>query len=82
MEAVRTTPIKKPVATKRPAVTATTPAVKVFLIGMMGAGKSFWGEKLKKKFKLAAYDLDGLIEAMEEKSVTEIFEEEGEEAFR
>ena len=54
---------------------------KVFLIGMMGSGKSYWAEKLKKKLKVPAYDLDALIEMMEEKSVKEIFEEDGEDYF-
>jgi shikimate kinase len=56
--------------------------IRIFLIGMMGSGKSYWAEKLKKKFKIPAYDLDALIEMMEEKTVAEIFEEDGEEYFR
>jgi shikimate kinase len=40
------------------------------------------GEKLKWKLKIPAYDLDALIEMMEEKTVAEIFEEDGEEYFR
>lgn len=55
---------------------------KIFLLGMMGSGKSFWAEKLKKKLKVPAYDLDSLIEMMEERSIKEIFEEDGEEYFR
>ena len=49
---------------------------------MMGSGKSYWAEKLKKKLKVPAYDLDALVEMMEEKTVAEIFEEDGEEYFR
>jgi len=49
---------------------------------MMGSGKSFWAEKLKKKLKVPAYDLDALVEMMEEKSIQEIFSEDGEEYFR
>jgi shikimate kinase len=56
--------------------------MKLFLIGMMGSGKTYWAEKLKKKLKIPAYDLDALIEMMEEKTVAEIFEEDGEEYFR
>lgn len=56
--------------------------MKIFLIGMMGSGKSYWAEKLKKKLRIPAYDLDALIEMMEEKTVAEIFEEDGEEYFR
>ncbi|WP_018611988.1 shikimate kinase [Segetibacter koreensis] len=55
---------------------------KIFLIGMMGSGKSYWAEKLKKRLKIPAYDLDVLVEMMEERTVSEIFEEDGEEYFR
>ena len=55
---------------------------KIFLIGMMGSGKTFWAQKLKKKLQIPAYDLDALVEMMEEKTVAEIFEEDGEEYFR
>ena len=56
--------------------------MKIFLIGMMGSGKSFCSKKLAKKLKIAAYDLDKLIEMTEDISIAEIFEEEGEEYFR
>lgn len=55
---------------------------KIFLIGMMGSGKSYWAEKLKKKLAILAYDLDALVEMMEERTIAEIFEEDGEEYFR
>ncbi len=55
---------------------------RIFLIGMMGTGKSYWAEKLKKKLKVAAYDLDNLVEIMEERSIAEIFEQSGEDYFR
>jgi len=61
--------------------TASSP-LKIFLIGMMGSGKTYWAEKLKKKLKIPAYDLDNLVEMMEEKTIAEIFEEKGEEYFR
>ncbi|MDB5192191.1 MAG: shikimate kinase [Segetibacter sp.] len=82
MEALSNTPVKKAAVSKIPANASIAPGLKVFLIGMMGAGKSYWGERLKKKLKMQAFDLDSVIEAMEEKSVAEIFEEDGEEAFR
>ncbi len=56
--------------------------MKLFLIGMPGAGKTHAAEFLKKKLKIPAYDLDALVEMMEEKTITEIFEEGGEETFR
>jgi shikimate kinase len=55
---------------------------KIFLVGMMGAGKSYWAKWLSKKFKTGGYDLDFLIESNEEKTIAEIFAEDGEEYFR
>jgi shikimate kinase len=57
-------------------------AEKIFLIGMMGSGKSYWTKKIAKWIKSAGYDLDDLIEMNEEKSISEIFNEDGEEHFR
>lgn len=57
-------------------------AEKVFLIGMMGAGKSYWTKKISKWIKSAGYDLDSLIEMNEEKTIAEIFTEDGEDYFR
>jgi shikimate kinase len=75
---------KKPAkeTTKNSAQGDSPAQYKIFLIGMMGSGKSFWAEKLKKKLKVPAYDLDALVEMMEEKSIQEIFAEDGEEYFR
>ena len=56
--------------------------MKLFLIGIMGTGKSFWCKKLSKKLKVGGYDLDFLIESHEEKSIAEIFAEDGEDYFR
>lgn len=55
---------------------------KIFLIGMMGAGKSHWTKKLSKKLKCGGYDLDNLVEINEEKTIAEMFEQDGEEYFR
>jgi shikimate kinase len=57
-------------------------AEKIFLIGMMGSGKSYWSKKIAKWIKSAGYDLDDLIEMNEEKTISEIFDEDGEEHFR
>lgn len=57
-------------------------AEKIFLIGMMGSGKSFWAKKISKWIKSGGYDLDDLIEMNEEKTIAEIFNEDGEEYFR
>ncbi len=56
--------------------------MKLFLIGMMGTGKTYWAKKLSKKLKTGGYDLDFLIESHEEKTISEIFAEDGEEYFR
>jgi shikimate kinase len=57
-------------------------AEKIFLVGMMGSGKSYWTKKMAKWIKSAGYDLDDLIEMNEEKTISEIFSEDGEEHFR
>jgi shikimate kinase len=56
--------------------------MKLFLLGMMGTGKSHWTKKLSKKLKTGGYDLDYLIESHEEKTIAEIFAEDGEAYFR
>ena len=56
--------------------------MKIFLIGMMGTGKSYWTKKLSKKLKTGGYDLDFLIESHEEKTIAEIFAEDDEPYFR
>lgn len=57
-------------------------AEKIFLVGMMGSGKSYWTKKMAKWIKSAGYDLDDLIEMNEERTIAEIFSEDGEEQFR
>lgn len=57
-------------------------AEKIFLIGMMGSGKSYWAKKIAKWNKCVGYDLDDLIEMNEEKTIPEIFSEDGEDDFR
>jgi shikimate kinase len=56
--------------------------MKIFLIGMMGSGKNYWMNKLSGKLKLQKYDLDHLIEGVEDRSIQQIFNESGEEHFR
>ncbi len=48
----------------------------------MGSGKTYWAEKLKKKHKIPAYDLDNLVEIMDERTIAEIYKEDGEDYFR
>lgn len=56
--------------------------MRIYLIGFMGAGKTHWGKVLSKKLGIPFFDLDDLIETDESKSVTEIFDQDGEEYFR
>ena len=56
--------------------------VKIFLIGFMGSGKTYWGRKLSEKLGLPFFDLDEQIETHEAKPISQIFAEEGEEYFR
>ncbi len=48
----------------------------------MGSGKSYWTKQLAKKYKSGGYDLDYLIEVKEEKTIAELFTEDGEAYFR
>jgi shikimate kinase len=57
-------------------------ADRIFLIGMMGSGKSHWLKQMAKWNKSVGYDLDALIEMNEEKTIAEIFNEDGEAYFR
>lgn len=54
----------------------------LYLIGMMGAGKTTVGRKLANRIGYRFLDTDLLIEQSAGKSIPEIFESEGEAAFR
>ena len=54
----------------------------VILTGFMGSGKSTIGRMLAKELNTYFLDTDNLIENFENKNIKEIFEKEGEEAFR
>lgn len=60
-------------------LTVTKPIV---LVGMMGAGKTSVGRHLAQKLGLPFVDADSEIEAAAQATITEIFEREGEAAFR
>ena len=55
---------------------------RIILIGYMGAGKTTVGKALAKELGIPFYDLDWYIENRMRKSVSQIFAERGEEAFR
>ena len=54
----------------------------IFLIGMMGSGKSQTGPNLAKMLDYAFVDTDEVIEKASKQSISTIFEKEGEAAFR
>jgi shikimate kinase len=55
---------------------------KIFLTGLMGSGKSYWGRQLAAHFKYPFLDLDKGIEKAERLSISEIFTKKGEAYFR
>lgn len=54
----------------------------IVLIGMPGAGKTTVGKSLARKYNREVIDTDDLIVKKANKSIPEIFKEDGEEAFR
>lgn len=54
----------------------------IFLTGFMGSGKTYWGTRLAAALNCPFYDLDQLIEAGRQQSVSSLFSEKGEAAFR
>lgn len=54
----------------------------LFLIGMPGVGKTYWGEKIAEYYHLSFIDLDNYIESIAGQSINDIFEQKGEAAFR
>ena len=56
--------------------------VNIYLVGMMGAGKSTIGSILGQKLNYRFFDTDVLIERVAGKTIPELFATEGEEYFR
>ena len=59
-----------------------TPPKNIVLIGFMGSGKSTVGRELHQRLGYPLVDMDHVIEHRAGKSITAIFAEDGEEAFR
>ncbi len=55
---------------------------RIYLVGMMGSGKSHWASRLGQLFGLPYYDLDKLLEDNEAMPVRDIFQQKGEDYFR
>jgi shikimate kinase len=56
--------------------------MKIFLIGMMGCGKSVIGKKLSELINIPCFDIDSIIESNENMSINDIFSYRGEDYFR
>jgi shikimate kinase len=54
----------------------------IFLVGMMGSGKSYWGKRLSEACGCPFVDLDQSIERGEGASISRLFEYRGEAVFR
>ena len=54
----------------------------LYLIGMMGTGKTTVGQRLAKELGYRFFDTDVLIERVAQKSINELFAEDGEAFFR
>lgn len=54
----------------------------IFLLGFMGSGKSFLGKRLAEELSYDFLDTDEWIEEKVGKTISEIFEKDGEAAFR
>lgn len=56
--------------------------INVFLVGMMGSGKTTVGQLLAHQLSYQFFDTDVLIEQIAGKTINEIFTDDGEESFR
>ncbi len=54
----------------------------IILIGFMGTGKTTVSEAIARKYGIPEADTDGMITSKTGKQISEIFDEDGEEAFR
>lgn len=62
--------------------TMSTPHANIFLVGLMGSGKTTIGRALAKRLNMQFVDADHEIESRTGASITLIFEIEGEASFR
>jgi shikimate kinase len=56
--------------------------MKIFLVGLSGSGKTTLGEQLAEHLNVPFIDMDWEIEKKENKSISDIFSQEGEDHFR
>ncbi|MEP0887912.1 shikimate kinase [Leptolyngbya sp. FACHB-16] len=65
-----------------PDLAARLKGTNIFLVGMMGSGKTTVGQFLAKNLNYRFIDTDSLVEQVAQKPINEIFAESGEDAFR
>ncbi|MBX2921587.1 MAG: shikimate kinase [Chitinophagaceae bacterium] len=56
--------------------------MKIFLLGFMGTGKTYWGRLWAREHQMDFFDLDTVIEATTGLTIPAIFEQHGEQYFR
>lgn len=56
--------------------------MRIFLIGMMGSGKTTLGRQLAAELHYPFVDLDAYLEQREGRNIAQLFEQEGQERFR
>ena len=56
--------------------------MKIFLIGFMGCGKTYWGKRWSETSGIDFFDIDEMVEQEQGKSAAEIFQKDGEDHFR
>lgn len=56
--------------------------MKIYLIGFMSTGKTHWGRAISQKLNIPFFDLDEQVESAEGKTISEMFNQKGEEYFR
>lgn len=54
----------------------------IYLVGMPGAGKSYWARELSRTYAMPLMDMDEYLEQQEGNTIAAIFEQHGEAAFR
>jgi shikimate kinase len=53
-----------------------------FIVGMPGAGKTYWARQVAEKYQIGFLDLDVYIEQREQMSIPDLFAQRGEAGFR
>jgi shikimate kinase len=63
-------------------ISFSIPEGKIFLMGLPGSGKTYFGKQIAEANNRPFFDLDIIIETLTKKTVADIFAEQGVDAFR